>query len=187
MSKATNQSIVFFSVAAGALVRILQDDLFSALYMRDHTFGTYKKMITAMEQWPKTGDTQKNLRWIYKKIDEWELHIKKCGDYYNVAVFAAIASRCLCDIESQVKDRNKIILIGKLKDDILKIENFTDPTGERWDVLEKADELMTGLYKIVDWHLSEKYKMKRIDPKLIEEKDSVFTPTPLQKKIFKLS
>jgi hypothetical protein len=178
--------MTFFSIAAGSLVRILQDNMFSALYIRDHTYATYKKIIQVMNKWPKTGNNGKNEIWVSRKIDQWQKHIKACGNYYNVAVFAAIASRCLSDIKSQVHDPAKLLLISKIEDDIKRIEDFTDPSGEKWDVLEKTDELMTGLYKIVDWHLSSNFKMKRIDPSIptTEKSKAVFKPSLLQERIF---
>jgi hypothetical protein len=177
--------MTFFAIAAGSLVRILQDNMFSALYIRDHTYATYKKIIRTMDKWPKTGNQEKNSLWIFDCIDKWHEYTDGCGDYYNVAVFSAVASRCLCDIKSQVHDPTKLLLISELEDDIKRIEDFTDPTGN-WDVLEKANELMTGLYKIIGWHLSSKYKMKRVDPSINtpEKFKAVFKPTPLQERIF---
>lgn len=187
MSRATNQTIVLFSVMGGCFVRILSDDMFSAIYMRDHTFATYKKTIQVMEKWPKTGDAQKNIKWIGAKLDQWEQHIKEVGDYYSKDVFAAVASRCLSDIEAQVHDPYKLKLLQSLKDDVERITEFTDPTGEKFSALEKSGEIMSGLYKIIGWELGATYKMRKKKDVVQQNVDiPKWKPTPLQEALFSM-
>lgn len=151
MSKATNQSVVLLSVVGGILTRIRNYKMFSAIYMRKHVEETYVKVIWVMNDWPKTGNNDSNLRWIYKKLDKWGEHLGDLNNFRNLGVFASICTRCLSDLESQVKDKEKIKLLVKLKADLEKIHSFVDPEGRNFAHYEKADELMDVLYKIIEW------------------------------------
>lgn len=151
MSRASNQALTLLAIVGGCLKEIDRTNMFSVVTMKELVRKTYDDVVKVIELYPSTGDEKKNSKWIINRVSKWEEHVNKMGHFYTLPVMSAVCERCLDDLHTRTKCSWKKDMIDPLFEPITKIRSFTDPDGRNFVAYEKAEELMSNLYELIEW------------------------------------
>ena len=150
-SLSVRQSITLLSVIAGSLMRIDECRMFSVVSMKKMVQKTQHEVIAIMDCWPGGKHNAKDSEWIGERINIWGEYLKDIKDHHNLPIFATVCSRCLEDLQTIIKNKQKLEKIAILEEPIQKILNFIDPNLENVPAFEKANMIMDELYKLIEW------------------------------------
>lgn len=150
-SKATRQSIALLAIIGGSLTRIDECRMFSVVAMKKLVKDTYKQTINILNTWPDGAYNVDDANWIDERVVQWGIFLKDVKEHHTLAVFATMCSICLDDLESVIRNKQKLSMIQTLREPVNAILKFIDPNLENFPAFDKADTAMAYFYKLVEW------------------------------------
>lgn len=150
-SKATRQSIALLAIIGGSLTRIDECRMFSVVSMKTLVKEAYKQTIWMMKSWPDGEYNPDDAEWIDDRVVQWGIFLRDVKEHHTLAVFATMCSICLDDLESVIRNKQKLAMLRTLREPINSILKFIDPNLANFPAFDKADMSMAYFYKLIEW------------------------------------
>lgn len=151
MSHSTRQSLTLLAAIGGCLIRLDTIKAFEKSpiieFVTNETAGYVHE---ALKNWPQSGDTRKNQRWVAIQIETWRLAMKE-DDVFYPEVLAKVCEQCAADLLTVINNSYKLKLLKPVAEGVAVIHGHFDSAGENFEAYEETERLMRKLYELIDW------------------------------------
>ena len=157
MSKATRQSLALLATVSGAMkvtesLKNEENELHFR-FMSKYIEEARKRSDNAVYKWNCTGDENKNTKIIIEHITWWEKELEKQNWQITPLVLTNMSLQCLYDLHTKIKDKYKLSLIEPIIKPLKKLSDYIDPHGDKFETYQYVDNLLSILYKKIEFTL----------------------------------
>lgn len=150
--RAERQTMVLLSISMSCMEQLLSIRAFSALYMREYVQTTKEALEKVIIDWPTFSISVREKDKILMVCGTWENYTSIiCEDFYTLPVLSYISQMCVLDLLDKLKNKQKRKVLEDILPMLEKIINFFDPHGANTVALDKANQSIKYLHKLIEW------------------------------------
>ena len=149
MSKASRQSLSLLAVVHGCFKSI--DDFGLAGETAPTVLYGVEVSLNIINQFPETGDANKNTQWMTERIHAIDEDLKKRKSLYSMIVLTSLMHQIITDLMEKIKDKKKLDLLEELAEIIYSISDMIDEKKNQFEAYEESDSILKKLYKAIEF------------------------------------
>lgn len=149
MSKANKQSLCFIAAIAGCVGTILGNNHYSRVDLKKQLKGTFEETVEVLRVWPE--DSKGESAECVGHIKTWALEMGARQEKLSGATLLYMIDRILNDLESRLKNRGKLKMVGDIRRVVQPVLDFVDPDKLNYTAFEEGDRMLDMLYNLTGW------------------------------------
>lgn len=149
MSQANKQSLCFISAIAGCVSTILGKNHYARVDIKQRLADTFQVTLEVLKRWPE--DEREECVSCVRYIKIWAQEMGARQDRLSGATLLYMVERILTDLESRLRNKEKLRMVRGIRKAIKPVFDFVDPDKENWIAFEEGDRMLDLLYKITQW------------------------------------
>jgi len=151
MSNASRQSLALLAVIYGCFSSMKEYALSPELSPTiEYGLEVSERCIN---EFPETGNTLKNTKWITEKIHQIDDDLNKSKSVYTMIVLTQLAHQIVTDLSEKIRDKAKIKRIEVIEEVIYAISDQIDKKKDKFEAYEGSDRIAKKLYNRLGFSL----------------------------------
>ena len=149
MSKANEQSLCFIAAIAGCAATINGRNLYARVDLREALANTFEWTVEVLKRWPE--DEKEECADCIRYIKTWALEMGIRQDKLSGATLLYMIERILTDLESRLRNKQKLKLVEGIRKCVQPVLDFVDPDKLNFIAFSEGDSMLDMLYEITQW------------------------------------
>lgn len=152
MSKATNQTLILLSMANGAMVVMIDNDMVDG-EVKEKVLAVTALIDDLLEKYPATGDPFKNMEWIRNHFSLWSKLINEQEKTWTPFVLTSMALFIITDLAEKINNRDVLKVLNSIRDSLYGLSDMlVADESDEFVPLEEADDLIRKFYNIIGFN-----------------------------------